>query len=430
MAIPLKHITETTETSEAQVNTIPLKRLIPGLIIGPASWLGPYIACVSLFLPALIQHLDADNKIKLVALFSSVAMITAATSNMVAGYLSDRTKSRFGKRTPWLVSGAFVFMLAMIFASISTTIPLLLLSWILGQVALNFIVAPMVAWLDLAPESGKGIASSAYGGLGMALGNNGFNIIGAIFLGQYRLGFIIFGLITFIGTLITAFIVREPSNLNEKLDISTSTKKEKFSIKEVLTIFPKWSVGRDYYLALIGKLFQGIGNFAITGYLLFIMTDFLHKNTSATQHSIQLINLIMLIFGIAMGFIAGPIADKFKLLKFPVGLSTISLGIGALSIFFLQNEIGIIIYAFMAGLGMGIWNSLDNLLNLKVIPDKDRVGFFLGIYNLGNTVTQAIAPVIAAFMISAIGFSSIFIMSFIFSIIGGISILSIKSVSR
>ena len=84
----------------------------------------------------------------------------------------------------------------------------------------------------------------------------------------------------------------------------------------------------------------------------------------------------------------------------------------------------------MAGLGMGIWNSLDNLLNLRVIPDKERVGLFLGIYNLGNTVTQAIAPVIAAFLISIIGFSSIFIMSFVLSIIGGIAILSIKSVTR
>ncbi|MBY9083174.1 hypothetical protein KIH86_02870, partial [Paenibacillus sp. HN-1] len=85
-------------------------------------------------------------------------------------------------------------MLAMIFASMTTTIPLLLISWMLGQVALNFIVAPMVAWIDLAPEEGKGSASSAYGGLGMALGNNGFTIIAAVFLGQYRLGFIIFGI--------------------------------------------------------------------------------------------------------------------------------------------------------------------------------------------------------------------------------------------
>ncbi|KWX86223.1 MFS transporter [Paenibacillus riograndensis] len=412
------------------MNTIPLKRLVPGLIIGPASWLGPYIATASLFLPAMITHLDAENKIEIVALFSALGMVVAAISNMLAGYLSDRTKSRFGKRTPWLVSGAFIYMLAMILASMTTTIPLLLLSWMLGQIALNFIVAPMVAWLDLAPEKGKGTASSAYGGLGMALGNNGFTIFAAVFLGQYRVGFIIFGIITFIGTLIAAFIVREPSNLGEKIDVPASAKKTAFSIKGITTLFPKWSVGRDYYLALIGKLSQGVGNFAITGYLLFIMTDFLHKNTSNTQHSIQLINIIMLIFGIAMGFIAGPVSDKFKILKLPVGLSTISLGIGALSIFFLQNDIGIIIYAFMAGLGMGIWNSLDNLLNLRVIPDKERVGFFLGIYNLGNTVTQAIAPVIAAFMISQIGFSSIFIMSFVLSIIGGISILSIKSVSR
>lgn len=412
------------------MKTIPLKRLVPGLIIGPASWLGPYIATASLFLPAMIQQLDAENKINILALFSALGMIVAAISNMVAGYFSDRTKSRFGKRTPWLVSGAFVFMLAMILASTASSIPFLLLSWMLGQIALNFIVAPMVAWLDLAPDSGKGTASSAYGGLGMALGNNGFTILAAVFLSQYRLGFIIFGIITFIGTLIAAFIVREPSNLEEKMDQSSLPKKNKLSIKEILAVFPKWSVGRDYYLALIGKISQGIGNFAITGYLLFIMTDFLHKDTSATQQSVQLINIIMLIFGIVMGFIAGPISDKFNILKLPVGLSTIALGIGALSLFFLQNDVGIIIYGFMAGLGMGIWNSLDNLLNLRVIPDKEQVGLFLGIYNLGNTVTQAIAPVIAAFMIAQIGFSSIFIMSFVLAIIGGISILSIKSVTR
>ncbi|WP_438763567.1 MFS transporter [Enterococcus sp. AZ194] len=414
------------------LKTIPLKRLVPGLIIGPASWLGPYIAASSLFLPALIQQLDADNKIQLVALFSTVGMIVAAVSNMLAGYLSDRTYSRFGKRTPWLVGGSFAFMVAMILASMSHSIPTLLVSWALGQVALNFIVAPMVAWLDLAPETGKATASSAYGGLGMALGNNGFTIFAAMFLGNFRLGFIIFGSLTFIGTLLAAFIVKEPSNVDEKTATQpkVGNQKEASTGKKSQAIFPSWSIGRDYYLALVGKLFQGVGNFAVTGYLLFIMTDFLNKDTSSTQQSIQLINMIMLVFGIAMGFIAGPLADKYKLLKLPVGLSTILIGIGALSIFFLRNDASLLIYAFMSGLGMGIWNSLDNLLNLEVIPDKERVGFFLGIYNLGNTVTQALAPILAAFMISAVGFSSIFIVSFVCATIGGLSILSIKSVAK
>lgn len=408
--------------------TISLKRLIPGLIIGPASWLGPYIVMNSLFLPALIQHLDAPNKIQLVALFSTCGMIVAAISNMIAGALSDKTKSKFGKRSPWIVGGAFVFMLAMIAASFSPTIPILLITWMVGQAALNFIVAPMVAWIDFAPEDGRGTASSAYGGLGMALGNNGFNVLGALFLSQFRLGFIIFGIFAFVGTLIAVFIVHEPSNINEKIHHEEKNK-PKLTLNDLKSIFPNWKVGRDYYLALMGKIFQGVGNFAITGYILYIMTDFLHRG-SQTQSSIQLINVIMLIFGILMGFIAGPISDKFKILKFPVGFSTIFLAIGAISLFLLRNDAGIIIYAFMAGLGMGIWNSLDNLLNLEVIPDQNRVAFFLGVYNLGNTITQAIAPVIAAAVISLFGFSAILVVSFVFSLTGGILMLLIKSVKR
>lgn len=380
----------------------------------------------SLFLPSLIQKLDAPNKVSLVALFSTCGMIVAAISNMIAGAFSGKTKSKYGKRAPWIIGGSFIFMLSMIGASFASNVSFLLITWMIGQAALNFIVAPMVAWIDFAPEDGKGTTSSAYGGLGMALGNNGFNVIGALFLSQFRLGFIVFGIFTFVGVLIASLIVHEPSNLDE----TSTKKKEKFSLKKkVKLIFPSWQIGRDYYLALIGKMFQGVGNFAITGYILYIMTDFLHRGNQ-TQSSIQLVNMIMLIFGILMGLVAGPLSDKFKMLKLPVGLSTILLAIAPLSLFFLRNNTGIILYALAAGLGMGLWNALDNLLNLKVIPDQNRVAFFLGVYNLGNTITQAIAPVLAAAVISLFGYSGIFIVSFIFSLIGGISMLSIKSLKR
>lgn len=406
---------------------IPIKRLVPGLIIGPASWLGPYIVCTSLFLPTMIQELDAANKVSLVALFSTCAMIAASISNMVAGSLSDRTVSKYGKRTPWIVGGGFFFMICMIAASFATSILTLLIIWILGQIALNFIVAPMVAWIDMAPEENAGTASSAYGGLGMALGNNGFTVIGAYFLGQYRLGFIVFGVVAFLGTLLSVFIVKEPSNEAEKKDKLDKKKTTRFW-QEVKVLFPKWSVGRDYYLALVGKILQGIANFMITGYLLYIMTDFLKQSGTQTQGTIQKLNMIMLVFGILCGLLAGPLSDKYKMLKIPVALSTIFLGIGALAIYFLQNDVSILIYGFMAGLGMGIWNSLDGLLNLKIIPDRDRVAFFLGVYNLGASVTQAIAPVIAAIIISLFGFEGIFVVSFVFAMLAGLCIISIKQV--
>ena len=405
---------------------ISIKRLVPGLIIGPASWLGPYIVMASLFLPAMLQELDAENKIALLALFSTMGMIVAAISNMVAGALSDSTRSRFGKRAPWIVGGAFVFMLTMIGASFAQGIEMLLAFWMAGQAALNFIVAPMVAWLDFAAEDKKGTASSAYGGLGMALGNNGFNVIGAMFLGQFRLGFVIFGIIAFVGVLLSVIIVREPANLDELVE-KKDTEKKAFSLRGLGKVFPAWSVGRDYYLALIGKLCQGIGNFAITGYILYIMTDFLLLG-DGTQSAIQLINTIMLLFGILMGFFAGPLSDKFGVLKLPVSFSVLFLALGAGALFLFRDMTGIVVYALCAGIGMGLWNSLDNLLNLKVIPDKERVAFFLGVYNLGNTVTQAAAPVIAATVISLFGFSSVFFVAMAFSLIGGLCVFAIRGI--
>ena len=173
--------------------------------------------------------------------------------------------------------------------------------------------------------------------------------------------------------LIAVLIVREPSNKGEVAEAAAAPK-EKVSLSALRHVFPGWSVGRDYYLAFIGKMFQGIGNFAIMGYLLYIMTDFL-KLGDATASSSQLINTIMLVFGILMGFFAGPFCDKFKVLKYPVA-------------------------------------------------------FFLGVYNLGNTLTQAIAPVIAAAVISLFGFSSIFLVSFAFAVIGGCCMFAIRKVQR
>jgi MFS family permease len=415
----------------SQKVVISIKRLVPGLIIGPASWLGPYIVMLSLFLPALLQEIDPANKVAMLALFAASGSIISAISNMVAGALSDNTHSRFGKRAPWIVGGAFVFMLSMIGAGFSEGVSMLLVAWLIGQVALNFIVAPMVAWLDFAADKYKGTASSAYGGLGMALGNNGFNVIGAMFLGQFRLGFVIFGVITFVGVLIATLIVHEPSNLNEKAEDEGKAKEHySFSLSTLRQIFPAWHIGRDYYLALIGKILLGVANFAITGYILYIMTDFLKLSGDMTQTSIQLINSIMFFIGVFMGFFAGPFADKFNILKLPIAFSALFLAAGALALFLLRDMTGVTIYAFCAGIGMGLWNSLDNYLNLKVIPDKDRVGFFLGVYNVGNSLPQAIGPVIAATAIGLIGFSGVFVISMVFGLIASACIFAIRGVSR
>ncbi|KRN30085.1 glycoside-pentoside-hexuronide (gph) cation symporter family protein [Liquorilactobacillus mali] len=226
--------------------------------------------------------------------------------------------------------------------------------------------------------------------------------------------------------MIACLLVREPSNVNQR---SINTSKNKVGFKEfIMNIFPSWEKGRNYYLTLIGKMFLGIGNFLIGSYLLYILEDFFHQGTRDASSSIQLINMIMFIFALVLGLFAGPISDKFRLVKLPVAFSAVFVGLGALSIIILQNEIGLILYAVFAGFGMGLWNSLDNSLNLIVLPDKQRVAFFLGVYNLANSLPQAIAPILAAILIPISGYPAVFIGAFVFAALGGITILFVKSV--
>ena len=62
----------------SQKTIISIKRLVPALIIGPASWLGPYIVMLGLFLPALLQELDSENKVAMLAMFAATGSIISA----------------------------------------------------------------------------------------------------------------------------------------------------------------------------------------------------------------------------------------------------------------------------------------------------------------------------------------------------------------
>ncbi len=105
------------------------------------------------------------------------------------------------------------------------------------------------------------------------------------------------------------------------------------------------------------------------------------------------VNMIMLIFGILMGLVAGPLSNKFKNTEITSRSLNYLISNCRSLLFFLRNNTGIILYALAAGLGMGLWNALDNLLNLKVYPRSKSCCIFLRCLQLSNTITQAIAPV-------------------------------------
>lgn len=53
-------------------------------------------------------------------------------------------------------------------------------------------------------------------------------------------------------------------------------------------------------------------------------------------------------------------------------------------------------FALLAGLGYGIYSSVDQALNVDVLPSKEEAGKDLGILNIANTIGQILGPIVTS----------------------------------
>lgn len=64
-----------------------------------------FMPMLAILLPLKAQELSPDNKAGVLAIVTGCGALVAMFANPIAGALSDATRSRWGRRKPWLVLG-------------------------------------------------------------------------------------------------------------------------------------------------------------------------------------------------------------------------------------------------------------------------------------------------------------------------------------
>lgn len=416
-------ITETWSgtTPDSQQKKFPTKIAI-GVSIGAYRWIVAYLGSVSVLLPARIAEIAGDgNKATIVALNSTISMVVATLANIIIGAFSDLTRSKFGRRTPWIVLGALGSFLSLIILGRVTTVTALLVTWAIYQIFLNSIIAPLLATLAdrIAPKY-RGSAASAYA-VGIGVGTGLGQVIGAQFLGNTGTGFIVMASLTVLAAPAAAILFREASSL--------AMPKKKFVSRMVWQNFSFPTTNcRDYYLALFGKFFIMAAKFAVQRYILYILTDYLLMEQSEAAKYISITALIITTAGIGMAFVVGPLEDKTGHTKLFVVLSALLIAIGVFLPFTSPTPTMIVLYSVIAGLGLGMFNAVDQALNISVLPNPETSAKDLGILNLASTGGQIAGPLIAAAVITAVGYHALFAAASICALLGAALFLMIKTV--
>jgi MFS family permease len=397
----------------------PLRKLLLTLIPANLALFMVYGAIPGVLLPLQITAIDADNKIANLALVTTIGALAAMIAQPVAGAISDRTRSRFGRRAQWIVAGALVGGLALVGMSLANGVVQVAIAWTIAQIAYNFAQGPLSAIMpDRVPTRALG-TFAALAGMAAMLGAIGGQVVGASFAANVGTGYVLLAGVAVV--VLTLFVVLNP-------DATVVDAAPKFELGDFLRTF--WVSPRkhpDFFFAFAGRLLLYTGYFAISGYNLFILQDYIGLGEDAIA-LVPVLGLIQLAGMIPAILISGPISDRIGRRKPFVFVSSALVAVGLVVPIVMPTVTGMIIQAVIVGIGFGAFQSVDQALITQVLPNKNNFAKDLGVVNIAATLPQTLAPAVGGAIVLAFGYIGLFPVGIALSLLGACAVFFIRSV--
>jgi MFS family permease len=447
-----------TNTSSATLFSEPIRK-VPArwIALFATGWLGIWMAQltpIQLLLPKQVasvsgfplevaDQLSGDWFTPVVAfgVISGIAGLAAIFAYPMTGALSDRTTSRFGRRKPWIFSGALLFAVSLFLLGIQQTIIGVGAFWALSLVGFCMLTASLTAMIsDQVPVNQRGFVSG-WVSAPQAAGT----ILGILLVTELSLSI-------FVGYAVSAallIVLVVPFLLFSKDAVLSPADRPELTARALFSGL--WVSPRkypDFGWTLLSRILVNVGNALGTTLLLYFLAFGLRRGATAEEDLLAL-SIIYMAFFILSSLIVGRISDRIGQRKVFVYVAAYLQAIAAALLAFVPEYSIAMVGAALLGLGYGSFMAVDQALATQVLPDAHSRGKDLGIMNIASAVPQAFGPLLGSFIVylgvmaatgsgsavvvgqfagAATGFTSLFVASAVAAVLGGLAIYPIKSV--
>ena len=357
-----------------------------------------YVPLLSLMLPLKVELMAPDGKVALLSLITLTGAVVASVANILIGVLSDRTVGGPHGRRPWIVGGLVATLASFVLLHLSTTPMMLVAAVAVFQVALNVMLAPLIAIAaDEAPDDQKGLVGGLFGAAyplgavaGVAVTATGlaeagqFAVVGALLLAsvlpflclQWRRGALI--------------------GASDQAPVAKARGR------------------RNLALVWVSRLMIQMAGSILFAYFLFYFETVDHGGLEiaprALAGKISWLSGAAAVVGVPLAIVIGRASDATGLRKpFLVamaGVITIGLLILALLPQWRPAALGYVLFS----VGAASFLALQNAYAMQLLPSPNHRGRDLGILNLTNTIPAVAAPSLAYAVVTAGGFQPLLLM--------------------
>lgn len=379
-----------------------------------AAFLGP----IQVLLAKQADVIAPGNKEFVFGLVTGIGAAVSVVANPVAGAVSDRTASRFGRRVPWVLGGGLGGAAGLLVLSGASAVAVMVVGWCLVQLFCNALLAAITAAVpDRVPKVQRGVVGGWVAlaqTIGALIGVGLATVVGGITVGYLACAF--FLLLSVIPYVVASGDQRLPS-------------KEPLVWHEFLKSF--WISPRkypDFGWAWLTRFLLNLGNGLGTLYLLYYLQDAVHYSDPDTGVLILTAVYSLCVVLTAVWF--GSWSDRIGRRKIFVTWSGIVMAAGGMVLAIWPTWAAAIIGATIIGVGFGVYLSVDFALLTEVLPNARDRAKDLGVINIANSLPQVVGPAIAAPIVKLLGgYPVLYTLASVVTLAGAVLVKKVKAVA-
>ncbi|MGZ3582516.1 MAG: MFS transporter [Ktedonobacterales bacterium] len=387
------------------------------------------------------------------ALFlGAMAMLGAVTALVLQptiGALSDRTRTRHGRRRPYILAGAIGLLIGLSLLAVTHVIALFIAGLFVVVVA-NTVSGTACQGLvpDCVPAHQRG-AASGFMGLMTLLGTVGSLAVASVLLGRSSNG----GLATAgiaqgaewyyiiaVGVLVVfvtiPLLAINENSLAKRSGQCIAEREESIGLgslrARMVDMWVRPWRHANFRWVFLTRAFVMLGLALFMTYIEYYFARVAH--VASFVQATAIIAILSLVGAVASTLLLGVISDRIGRRAPIVAVASGLMAAAALVFVIAPGQVPLWPLGMLFGLGYGAYTSVDVALAIDALPSQHTAGKDLGLWSMASTLPGVIAPVLGSAAIvvagglgqTALGYRVVFALATVFLMLGAGFVLKVR----
>lgn len=382
----------------------------------------------TILLPQSLVDIGMENPAAALGTVAGAGTFISLVATIFAGAMGDITRTKWGKRTPWLVLGTAISAVAYAAMGFSGSLVALLVFYVGTQIGNSFMFSPVQARMaEQVPHNRMGLLTTAVS-FGNGFGTSAGAIIGALLINNISMGFLVSAGLLVLGTLIWRFLIPFEASTKDA-PMSSEEQAESVAVR-VLKAFRPPTAAPNYWKAWITRSLFMLARQMFTGFQLYIATGYIGLPKEQAAAVIAAVSALGFIITFVTSW-TGVLSDLINRRKPFAVIGALVSVIGFVALWVAPSVETMFICAVFVAIGNGIYCSIDDALNADVLPSTEKnVGAHMSFMQAATCGGQASGMALAGALVAFANgsYALIFPVAIILYLISIVSVASIKGI--